>query len=77
VALQAGRAADSSAPARQALAPELDAFLPSAADLRQALLLELIHADLEFRLEAGEEVRVGRYLSRYPELAAQRPPSWG
>ncbi len=49
--------------------PNLDAFLAQAGADRRALLVELVHADLEFRLQAGEAARVEAYLQRYPELA--------
>jgi tRNA A-37 threonylcarbamoyl transferase component Bud32 len=39
---------------------------------RRALLIELVHEDLEYRLKAGEAMRVERYLERYPELAGDR-----
>jgi WD40 repeat protein len=46
--------------------PDLDQFLLPG-DTR--LLIELVHADLEFRLKAGEPARVEGYLARYPDLA--------
>ena len=49
--------------------PALEAFLPALKPAqRQALLAELVHADLEFRLKAAEPTRVEDYLSTYPEL---------
>ena len=36
---------------------------------RLALLVELVHVELELRLKAGEPARVEEYLRRYPELA--------
>ena len=33
-----------------------------------ALLVELAHVDLEFRLKAGQAARVESYLDRYPLL---------
>jgi eukaryotic-like serine/threonine-protein kinase len=51
--------------------PVIDAFLPSDAADRSAVLTELVHADLEFRLKAGEQVRVEEYLARYPHLATK------
>src|SRR5437870_4785343 len=48
--------------------PSIDAFLPAGAE-RRAILVELIHTDLECRLKAGEAIRVEVYLERYPELA--------
>ena len=57
---------------RQGGQPALDDFLTADSKLRQALLVELVHTDLEFRAEAGEAVRVETYLDRYPELAQDR-----
>ena len=37
-----------------------------------ALLVELVHVDLEYRLKAGEPARVEDYLSRRPELERDR-----
>jgi serine/threonine-protein kinase len=48
--------------------PELHAYLPDDPDLRRALLVELAHADLEYRLRAGETARVEDYLHQHPEL---------
>jgi WD40 repeat protein len=48
--------------------PDLDEYLPEGGPLRQPVLVELIHADLECRLKAGEEARVEGYLRRFPEL---------
>src|SRR5579871_1311663 len=43
--------------------PAIDDFLAaSPADERPAVLVELVHADLEFRLRAGEPARVEDYL---------------
>src|SRR4051794_28677578 len=39
---------------------------------RGALLVELIHVELEFRLKASESVRVETYVGAFPELAADR-----
>jgi eukaryotic-like serine/threonine-protein kinase len=49
-----------------------DHFLPLEEPLRTRILVELVHADLERRLKAGEAARVEAYLQRYPELAATR-----
>jgi predicted ATPase len=51
-------------------APAIDAFLLPSGPQRAALLIELAHVDLEFRLKAGEPARAEGYLTRYPELAA-------
>jgi WD40 repeat protein/serine/threonine protein kinase len=53
--------------------PAIDAFLPATEAVRRAVLVELIHSDLEYRLQAGEDVAVEEYLRRYPELTADRP----
>jgi serine/threonine-protein kinase len=50
--------------------PALDDFLEGVGAERRALLIELVHADLHYRLKAGEAVRVESYLSRFPELSA-------
>src|SRR5262249_9721315 len=42
--------------------------LPVSGPLRLPALIELVHADLEFRLGSGEAVRVEQYLQRYPDL---------
>ena len=52
--------------------PSLTQYLRAEGPPRQALLVELIHVDLEFRFKAGESVRIETYLSVYPELAADR-----
>jgi predicted ATPase/predicted Ser/Thr protein kinase len=57
---------------RRGDAPALADFVRADGPERQALLVELAHADLEFRLRAGEAVRVERYLAAYPELASSR-----
>jgi serine/threonine protein kinase/tetratricopeptide (TPR) repeat protein len=48
--------------------PAIDDYLPTEAARRRPALIELVHADLEYRLKAGEDVRVEGYLRRYPEL---------
>jgi tetratricopeptide (TPR) repeat protein/tRNA A-37 threonylcarbamoyl transferase component Bud32 len=54
--------------------PNLDAYLAEVGPgERQALLIELIHTDLHYRLEAGELARVEDYLARYPDLAGEWP----
>jgi WD40 repeat protein len=52
--------------------PMPEAFLAACPpSLRAALLVELVHADLEFRLKAGERARVEDYLARFPDLAGR------
>jgi WD40 repeat protein len=54
---------------KQGPPPALDDYLPAGTAHRQAVLAELVHTDLEYRLKAGEAARVEDYLRRYPELA--------
>jgi len=49
--------------------PAIEAYLPADDKFRAAVLVELVHADLEFRLKRGEPARVERYLTAFPELA--------
>jgi tetratricopeptide (TPR) repeat protein/tRNA A-37 threonylcarbamoyl transferase component Bud32 len=53
--------------------PALEDFLTYTGAERRALLIELVHEDLEYRLKAGEQVRVESYLERFPELRSERP----
>src|SRR5262245_17910811 len=48
--------------------PSIDHYLRGNGHEWDALLIELTHVDLEFRLKAGESVRVEVYLDRYPRL---------
>jgi hypothetical protein len=48
--------------------PELGEYLARAPASGLALLVELAHLDLEYRLKAGESARVEDYLRRFPEL---------
>jgi tetratricopeptide (TPR) repeat protein/tRNA A-37 threonylcarbamoyl transferase component Bud32 len=50
--------------------PSIDDYLCDAPENdRRALLVELVHADLELRFRAGEPLPIDRYLERFPELA--------
>lgn len=51
--------------------PLIDDYLPAGDRDRRAVLVELVHADLELRLRAGEPARVEEYLARYPELVGE------
>jgi WD40 repeat protein len=51
--------------------PVIDDYLPDGSD-RPALLKQLVQADLECRLKAGEAARVEDYLQRFPELLRER-----
>jgi hypothetical protein len=48
--------------------PALEAYLPASGAVRRAVLTELVHAEIELRLKAGESVHVEAYLERFPEL---------
>src|SRR5262245_7828582 len=51
--------------------PVIDDFLPADAAARAAVLVRLVHIDLEYRLRRGESVRVEAYLERFADLAAE------
>src|SRR5688572_24839479 len=48
--------------------PAIDEYLVKNGDGDLPLLVELVHADLEFRLRAGQPARVEEYLARFPLL---------
>jgi WD40 repeat protein/Flp pilus assembly protein TadD len=48
--------------------PTIEDYLVDGAAVRRALLVELVHTDLEYRLRAGEEARAEAYFHRFPEL---------
>src|SRR6266567_2066327 len=54
---------------RQGPRPAPEDYLPAEGALRDAVLVELVHTDLELRLKAGEAARVEEYLARHPGLA--------
>ena len=53
--------------------PVLDDYLPAASDQRRALLIELIHTDLELSPE-GQRARPGRELPAALSGAGRRSP---
>jgi predicted ATPase len=53
-------------------APDIDKYLRADGPERRALLVELVHVDLEFRLKSGEAVQVENYLRSFPLLASCR-----
>ncbi|MBI3836918.1 MAG: protein kinase, partial [Planctomycetia bacterium] len=53
---------------RQGRRPSVEAYLPADPALRWPALVELVRAELEWRLRSREAVRVEEYLERYPEL---------
>ncbi|HEY8504942.1 MAG TPA: protein kinase, partial [Gemmataceae bacterium] len=57
-------------------AAEIEEFLPEGPPSAR-LLLELVHVDMEFRLRAGEPVRVEQYLRRFPVLSEDRAAALG
>src|SRR5262249_47510781 len=57
---------------RQGPRPAIDDHLPAGGEMRQPLLIELVHIDLELRLKAGEAARVEEYRARFPDLEADR-----
>jgi tetratricopeptide (TPR) repeat protein len=49
--------------------PAIEVYLRAAKPEEQrSLLIELVHADLDYHLQAGETARVEDYLNRYPQL---------
>jgi serine/threonine protein kinase len=52
--------------------PVLENYLTATGNERRALLIELVHADLHYRLKRGEVARVETYLKRFPELRKDR-----
>ncbi|HEV3120804.1 MAG TPA: serine/threonine-protein kinase, partial [Isosphaeraceae bacterium] len=57
--------------------PQIDEYLPGDPSERRAVLVELVHADLEYRLKFGEPARVEDYLARYPELQSDAEAELG
>jgi predicted ATPase len=57
---------------RQGRAPAVADYLRADGPERLALLVELVHVDLELRHKAGQPVGVENYLEAHPELAADR-----
>jgi tetratricopeptide (TPR) repeat protein/tRNA A-37 threonylcarbamoyl transferase component Bud32 len=55
---------------QQGTTPVLSDYLQGEPGERLALLNELIHTDLEYRIKAGMAARVETYLAAYPELDA-------
>src|SRR5262249_1103216 len=56
--------------------PDIDRFVPATEPERRTVLERLIHVDLEYRLKAGQSVRVATYLERYPGLAGDAELRW-
>ena len=51
--------------------PKIEDYLESRSCNSPALLIELVHVDLERRVKAGEARRVESYLDRFPQLSTQ------
>jgi serine/threonine protein kinase len=51
--------------------PAIETYLATCGADRQATLAELVHVELQWRLQAGEPARVESYMQRFPELADQ------
>ncbi len=65
---QEGVIAQFEAAFQQGASPQIEQFLPQEGIDRFTLLVELVHTDLEQRLNAGESVCLEDYLKRFPEL---------
>src|SRR5262249_43474852 len=50
--------------------PPVRDYLRVDGEAGHALLVELVHVDLEFRFKSAEPPRVESYLAQFPELAA-------
>lgn len=57
---------------RQGARPAIEDFLPEGLACCTELLIELVHADLEFRIKSGSPVPVEDYLRRFPVLQAHQ-----
>lgn len=53
---------------RQGQEPSIDDYVDTGCTDVRAVLIELVHTDLECRLKVGQVARVESYLQRYPEL---------
>ncbi len=60
---------------RRSERPAIESLLPSAAELRHKAVVELVHMELELRLEAGEVARSEEYFARFPGLTVNRSES--
>ena len=50
--------------------PAIEAYAPEGIPDRKAVLLELVHEELEIRIKAGEPLSLASYFVRFPELWA-------
>ena len=52
--------------------PRIEEYLPLNPTQRRAVLVELVHVDLQRRLGRGETIQVEQYLEKYPSLREDR-----
>ncbi len=52
--------------------PSITDFLANDGGNRLAILVELVHTDLEYQLKSNEPIRVEKYFSAFPELESNR-----
>src|SRR5262245_64186208 len=57
---------------RRGESPTIEGFLNVDGPERHALLVELVHVDLEIRLRSNEAALVETYLKAFPDLARDR-----
>ena len=50
--------------------PSIEAYVPEGVPNRKAVLVELIHEEIEFRIKSGDSRGLTSYLARFPEVAA-------
>jgi serine/threonine protein kinase len=52
--------------------PSLEDFIPENDLLRKIVLVELIHADLDFKIKSGKKARIENYFKRFPDLKSDQ-----
>lgn len=57
---------------REGRVPKVQDYVRGEGAARLALLIELVHTELEFRLKRGDDVSAQEYLQRWPEVAADK-----
>jgi hypothetical protein len=50
---------------KRGVQPRVEAFLPEEGQNRRAVILELIHEEMEFLVNIGEPTNLGSYLKRF------------
>jgi WD40 repeat protein/serine/threonine protein kinase len=61
---------------REGERPAIEDYLPLDPEGRSSVLIELVHAELELRLRAGESGRVEEYFRRFPDLESDQSVAW-